>query len=58
MQPMEPSMIGANVPTALHGVAVVGEVGPVAAVDPATVDEQRLGAVVQRPPFDRLLVQV
>jgi hypothetical protein len=39
----------------VHVVAGVGEVGAVAAVDPAAVDEQRLVAVVERRPLERLL---
>ena len=42
----------------MHVVAGVGEVGAVAAVDPAAVDEQRLVAVVERGPLDPLLVEV
>jgi hypothetical protein len=36
----------------------VGEVSAVAAVDPATVDEQRLVAVVQRRPLDLSPIEV
>jgi hypothetical protein len=39
-------------------VAGVGEEGALAAVDPAAVDEQRLVAVVERRPLQRLLFEV
>jgi hypothetical protein len=38
----------------VHVLAVVGEEGARAAVDPAAVDQQRLVAVVERGPLDRL----
>ena len=55
MQPMWPSMIGASRADRVHVVASVGEVGAVAAIHPATIDEQRLVATIQRRPLDRLL---
>ena len=42
----------------MHVDAAIGEGGALAAVDPAAVDEQRLVAVVQRRPLDRLLREV
>jgi hypothetical protein len=42
----------------VHVVAVVGEVGAVAAVDPAAVDEQRLDAVGKLDSLDLLPVEV
>jgi hypothetical protein len=44
-----------------HGVQIItglGEVGAVAAVDAAAIYEQRLVAVWQRGPVDRVLLQV
>jgi hypothetical protein len=45
-------------PDDVYVLAVVGEEGAGAAVDPAAVDEQRLMAVVQRGPLDGLLREV
>jgi hypothetical protein len=42
----------------VHVLPGVGEVGTVATVDPAAVDEQRLVAIVERCPLDRLLLEV
>jgi hypothetical protein len=39
-------------PDRVQVLAGVGEVGAVAAVDPAAIDEQRLVAVAQRDPLD------
>jgi hypothetical protein len=56
MQPMWPSISGASVPTRVQVVAAVGEVRAAAAVDAATVDQQRLGAVGQGQPLGLVLV--
>jgi hypothetical protein len=45
-------------PDYVYVPAGVGEVGALAAVDPAAVDEQRLVGVVERCPLDRLLSEV
>ena len=42
----------------MHVLAVVGQVSAVAAVDPTAVDEQRLVAVLERRPRDRLLLEM
>src|SRR5918995_7196568 len=47
-----------HVPVRVHVVAVVGEEGAVAPVDPAAVDEQGLVAVRQPVPLDRVPVEV
>ena len=45
-------------PDRVHVLAVAGEVGALAAVEPTAVDEQRLVAIVQRDPLDLMLVEV
>jgi hypothetical protein len=42
----------------VHVVTGVGEVGAVAAVDPAAIDAQRLDAVGKLDPLDLLPVEV
>jgi hypothetical protein len=48
----------AEVDHILRDAAAGGEVGAGAAVDPAAVDEQRLVAVVERRPLDRLVREI
>jgi hypothetical protein len=45
-------------PDRVHVLAGVGEVCAAPAVEPAAVDDQRLVAVVQRRPLDRLPLEV
>jgi hypothetical protein len=58
MQPTWPGDQRSHRPHRVQIVPGVGEVGTLAAVDPAAVHEQRLVPVVQRGPRERLLREV
>ena len=57
MQPIAPLMIGASDPTAWRSSPALAK-NALAAVEPAAVNEQRLMAVIERRPLDRLLIEV